>query len=160
MKKLLKENKGFSLVELLIALLIMAVIAGTAITLFGGVLETSKVRADKETAESIKRAILTYMNVSNDVNLSALNVTGGTDATLISALSKKIEITDSGSTLDGTAAATSTETNDLRGEYGPFFEKSVIKPEQSGMEGWDIKVNSLSMVVSVESTSTGALTLN
>ena len=42
MKGFFKQNKGFSLVELLIALLIMAIIAATAITLFGGVLETSQ----------------------------------------------------------------------------------------------------------------------
>ncbi|NLV62146.1 MAG: type II secretion system protein, partial [Clostridiaceae bacterium] len=54
MKKMLKQNKGFSLVELLVAILIMAVIAATAITLFGGVLGSSRENADKETAENIK----------------------------------------------------------------------------------------------------------
>ena len=78
MKGFFKQNKGFSLVELLIALLIMAIIAATAITLFGGVLETSRGGADRETADAIKRAILTYMNAANDPDLSALGIEGGT----------------------------------------------------------------------------------
>jgi len=162
MKKILKGNKGFSLVELLIALLIMAVIAGTAITLFGGVLESSKVRADNETAESIKRAILTYINVSNDIDLSCLGVTDGSgnDQALISALAKSIEITDTGSTLDGTAVTGATvDTNDLKGTYGPFFEKEKIQPEQNGKAGWKIEVDSLTMVVSVTADATGSLTI-
>jgi type IV pilus assembly protein PilA len=78
MKKMLKQNKGFSLVELLVAILIMAVIAGTAITLFGGVLGSSRENADKETAENIKRAILTYMNMTNDTNLNCLGMSQAT----------------------------------------------------------------------------------
>ena len=74
MKKMLKQNKGFSLVELLVAILIMAVIAGTAITLFSGVLNSSRKNADEETAENIKRAILTYMNLTNDTNLNCLGM--------------------------------------------------------------------------------------
>ena len=93
MKKILKQNKGFSLVELLIALLIMAVIAGTAITLFGGVLETSKGGADRETAESIKRAILTYVNATNDTDLNALGIsTTNSSSKLINALAHTLRI--------------------------------------------------------------------
>lgn len=167
MKKLLKENKGFSLVELLIALLIMAVIAGTAITLFGGVLETSKVRADNETAESIKRAILTYMNASNDTDLSCLGVADGDDedAVLIDRLSKKITIEDTvtvtdseGTTTDLTSAT--VDPNDIKGKYGPFFEKSVIEPAQNATDGWKIEVDPLTMIISVEATSGGSLTIN
>ncbi|NLY18536.1 MAG: prepilin-type N-terminal cleavage/methylation domain-containing protein [Clostridiaceae bacterium] len=159
MKKILKGNKGFSLVELLIALLIMAVIAGTAITLFGGVLESSKVRADNETAESIKRAILTYINVSNDIDLSCLGVTNGegNDQALISALAKSIEITNTDSILGGESLEVTPDTNDLKGTYGPFLEKEKIQPEQNGKEGWKIEVDSLTMVVSVTADETGSL---
>lgn len=163
MKKLLKENKGFSLVELLIALLIMAVIAGTAITLFGGVLETSKVRADNETAESIKRAILTYMNASNDTNLSCLGLASGSgnDAALISILSKKIEVTETAANTSGAAISGATvDANDIKGSYGPFFEKSVIEPTQNATNGWEIEVDPLTMIISVKATSGGSLTIN
>ena len=67
------------MVELLIALLIMAIIAATAITLFGGVHGTARGGADRETADAIKRAILTPMNAANDPDLSAfLELLGGT----------------------------------------------------------------------------------
>ncbi|NLN66361.1 MAG: prepilin-type N-terminal cleavage/methylation domain-containing protein, partial [Clostridiaceae bacterium] len=100
MKKMLRENKGFSLVELLVAILIMAVIAGTAITLFGGVLNSSRENADKETAESIKRAVLTYMNSTNDVALSCLAVTSATtkSKSLIEYLGLEITIPDNTTT--------------------------------------------------------------
>jgi len=158
MKKLLKENKGFSLVELLVALLIMAVIAGTAITLFGGVLETSKVRADNETAESVKRSILTYMNASNDINLKALGmVTGSNDVALIKALTGKTVITTGGA-ING-STTTVKDPNAIEGDYGPYLEKEVT-PTQNGKNGWTIKVNPITMVISVEATSGGSLTIN
>ena len=101
MKKMLKENKGFSLVELLIALLIMAVIAGTAITMFGGVLDSSKVGADRETAEAIKRAILTYMNATNDVDFTYIDHgPGKTAQDFVDALAAKITIPDTATNND------------------------------------------------------------
>lgn len=160
MKKILKQNKGFSLVELLIALLIMAVIAGTAITLFGGVLETSKGGADRETAESIKRAILTYMNASNDTKLNALNKTS--DTTLISSLSKRIEITDDGAggLQSSVTSGTTIDISVVKGTFGPFLERENIKPTQDGKTGWTITVDPVTQIISVEATSGGSLTVN
>jgi len=157
MKKILKGNKGFSLVELLIALLIMAVIAGTAITLFGGVLETSKGGADREAADSIKRAILTYMNSSNDLDLSALGIVNGTssDADLVVALANVTEIKDTGTNNAGRGTTTKNDA-DVNGKYGPFLEK-IVEPTQNGMSGWDIKINTVSMVVTVVPAASGAL---
>ncbi|MGI6050773.1 MAG: prepilin-type N-terminal cleavage/methylation domain-containing protein, partial [Acetivibrionales bacterium] len=110
MKGFFKQNKGFSLVELLIALLIMAIIAATAITLFGGVLETSRGGADRETADAIKRAILTYMNAANDPDLSALGIDGDSmSQTVVNQLACKVTIKDNGKSeikkLDGTDSA-------------------------------------------------------
>lgn len=172
MKKMLKENKGFSLVELLIALLIMAVIAGTAITLFGGVLDTSKGGADRETAEAIKRAILTYMNAANDTNLSALGVTSTSTAQdLVDALGMKTVISTSGATrtvtnTDSSVSPTLTITtsiaddNDIDGTYGPFLERSGIKPAQQNMTGWVININTSTQVITVQSSATQSLTIN
>jgi type IV pilus assembly protein PilA len=140
MKKMLKENKGFSLVELLIALLIMAVIAGTAITLFGGVLDSSKVGADRETAESIKRAILTYMNASNDTDFDHVNYATAQD--FVNSFADVITVDDSG------------DTNDLQGDYGPFLEKYDVKPQQTKMKGWDIDIIVDAQLIRVQAAET------
>lgn len=183
MKKGLKENKGFSLVELLVALLIMAVIAGTAITLFGGILDTSKGRADTETAENIKRAILTYVNASGDTNLSCLGVAatavGATEGTTTSEdLLKRLAVqfsivpgspdtivfpTDSpaeayesfatvatGTKTEGTDANFVVDPTDLKGKYGPFLDVTKDPaPTQSGVDGWDITVNTVTQAITV-----------
>lgn len=169
MKKMLKENKGFSLVELLIALLIMAVIAGTAITLFGGVLDTSKGGADRETAEAIKRAILTYMNAANDTNLSALVTQSGEGAAaandsgaLVDSLAEKTVISTAA---DGTRSAlcdattTVADSNDIDGTYGPFLEKTGIRPTQQNMGGWAITINTSTQVITVKSAAAQSLTI-
>ena len=167
MKGFFKQNKGFSLVELLIALLIMAIIAGTAITLFGGVLETSRGGADRETADAIKRAILTYVNAANDPDLSTLGVTDGAPSQdLVDELAKTIRISGAGATgatitsQSSSAATPSTITGataadkEIDGTYGPFLEKEDIKPEQNGMVGWVINVDSVTQVITVTSTDT------
>ncbi len=157
MKKILKQNKGFSLVELLIALLIMAVIAGTAITLFGGVLETSKGGADRETAESIKRAILTYVNATNDTDLNALGIsTTNSSSKLINALAHTLRIEGTTATLSTTPAGvvTNLSQGEVEGRFGPFLEKSVINPMESGKVGWKIDINKVTQVIDVSTVDT------
>jgi type IV pilus assembly protein PilA len=129
------------LVELLIALLIMAVIAGTAITLFGGVLDSSKIGADRETAEAIKRAILTYINASNDTNFSEV-VTSDTMTAqeFVNAFADVIVVSGS-------------DSNDLAGSYGPFLEKVDVVPQQNNMKGWDIDVIVDAQLIRVQSTT-------
>ena len=163
MKKMLKQNKGFSLVELLVAILIMAVIAGTAIALFGGVLSSSREGADKETAESIKRAILTYMNMSNDIDLDCLEIKDGSSEDLIAKLCCTIEI--SGDTAKkviftkpalGNVPGDISEVNggdasDINGTYGPFLDASKeLTPKTPDTQGWSIKIDKNSQVVTVE----------
>ena len=176
MKGFFKQNKGFSLVELLIALLIMAIIAGTAITLFGGVLDTSRGGADRETADAIKRAILTYMNASNDTDLSAMGIaeydkssgkvtTSGTAQQLVNYLSGTVTIDSTATTKvegdfddNGTAdTVTGTKNNeDIVGTYGPFLESTLTKPTQEGFSGWDIAIDIKTQVVTVTSMKPAA----
>lgn len=158
MKKSLINRKGFSLVELLVALLIMAIIAGTAITLFAGVLESTRGGADRDKANSIKNAILAYMYAANDLNLSALGVADGDAAQdLVDQLTGIIVISTSGATrtsvITGTNIAISSGTVDseeLDGTYGPFLDKTDVVPEQSGNLGWKIAIDTLYRVVTVE----------
>jgi len=183
MRKMLKENKGFSLVELLVAILIMAVIAGTAITLFGGVLNSSRENADKETAESIKRAILTYMNSTNDVNLSCLGqkwtVAGAQDGkltsdNLIQYLGLQISIPKDTSLKPsfkkpGSVPASVTvnapptadvirNASDLGGDFGPFLDLTKdFSPKKPGTTGWIINIDKEMQVVDVEPSVDPAL---
>jgi type IV pilus assembly protein PilA len=167
MKKMLKQNKGFSLVELLVAILIMAVIAATAITLFGGVLNQSRESADKETAENIKRAVLTYMSMTNDTDLSCIGVESGTTSSdsLIQALSCIVEISDAevkftapeNAPTDFSApnpVSTGIDTSDIKGEFGPFLDVSKkMQPNTPGMSGWEIKIDEKAQVVTVEAVN-------
>ncbi|AGI39282.1 methylation domain-containing protein [Thermoclostridium stercorarium subsp. stercorarium DSM 8532] len=168
MKKLLKQNKGFSLVELLVAILIMAVIAATAIMLFGGVLNSSKTRADAETAENIKRAILTYMNLTNDTDLSCLDVDKENPDDLIQKLSCIIKIDEkngvtftkpSNAAFEGdlsTVDAEKIDGTDIPGEYGPFLDGSKdMKPQAPDKVGWKINVDVKTQVVTVEAVKGG-----
>lgn len=167
MKGFFKQNKGFSLVELLIALLIMAIIAATAITLFGGVLETSRGGADRETADAIKRAILTYMNAANDPDLSALGIESGKTKSqvLVNQLACKvtIEADDTGKKaskikkLDNTDGAIATGTADkdeIPGVFGPFLEEYGVTPTQDKMEGWAITIDKVNQIIEVKIVET------
>lgn len=51
------RRKGFSLIELIIVLAVMAVLALIAIPNFNAVMENSKVKADIQTCEAIKRTV-------------------------------------------------------------------------------------------------------
>ena len=161
MKGFFKQNKGFSLVELLIALLIMAIIAATAITLFGGVLETSRGGADRETADAIKRAILTYMNAANDPDLSALGIDDKSTAqNVVNQLACKVTIAvdDKGiksstiARIDGGTPDKATGTaagDEILGTFGPFIEEYGVKPTQDKMTGWDISIDKVNQVITV-----------
>lgn len=166
MKGFFKQNKGFSLVELLIALLIMAIIAATAITLFGGVLETSRGGADRETADAIKRAILTYMNAANDPDLSALGIEDGTSSAqnLVNQLACKVTIDNAGastiasidSTITPDATTGTAKDNEIPGTFGPFLEEFGVKPTQDKMTGWYISIDKVNQIIEVQATDDAA----
>lgn len=80
MKKMLKNQKGFSLVELLIVIAIMGVLAAVAFSMFAGVLGNSKRRADERTADQIAKAISAYMVDTGDTELTVLKSGDGSDA--------------------------------------------------------------------------------
>lgn len=169
MKKMMKSNKGFSLVELLIALLIMAVIAAIAIGLFGGVLNTSKTSADRETAETIKKALLTYMNGSNDIyGVCIVDPTATTGGGLVATLGKKITIQKNGSghfeyTYDGSGGGT-TSTSDSsiqEGTYGPLLDKTkVLLPQHPDYKSWKVIIHAQSLTCDVSATTDASVLVN
>ena len=76
MKKMLKNKKGFSLVELVIVIAIMGVLAAVAISMFTGMIQRSRRQADNTRAQQIQKAIVTYMAEVGDMELEQMN--GGT----------------------------------------------------------------------------------
>jgi type IV pilus assembly protein PilA len=74
MKKKLNNKKGFSLVELLIVLAILAIIAAISISIFANVLENQRIKADKGQAAYIQSAVQTYLTESDDINLTNLSI--------------------------------------------------------------------------------------
>lgn len=159
-KKLLKYNKGFSMVELLIGLLIIAVIAAASLTLLGGVLNTSKTKADQEAAETIQRALEGYIHATNDVDLSAIGVVDGTTETadILTVLASQITIdSTSGTTIkqlnenntfdasvdvDDVTDSEVVDPTDIPGTFGPFLDsKKNLYPQAPGMKSWEIHIN-------------------
>jgi len=53
-----KKKKAFTLIELIIVLAIMAIIAAIAIPSFSTVRDNSKIKADKQSIETIKRTVM------------------------------------------------------------------------------------------------------
>ncbi len=163
------QKRGFSLVELLIALLIMAVVAAIAIALFGGILNSSKVSADAEAQQIVKKSLTAYMSSSNDTGLSMLGGTTVTCDALIHELTcrftikndssgKKTSILYSGSSLPTgytwpTVAV--TEPSIQNGDYGPFLDinKRLFPISDKTMNRWQIKVHSVSQVIDIQATS-------
>ena len=69
MKKMLRNQKGFSLVELLIVIAIMGVLAALVFSMFAGILGNSRRRADERTADKIAKALTFYIFESGDTEL-------------------------------------------------------------------------------------------
>lgn len=170
MNKMLKNNKGFSLVELLIALLIMGVIAAIAIGLFGGVLNTSKGSADREMSETIRKALQNYVASTNDTGLEMFGATPNSQ-TLINSLATKFTIatgttapnkavtfTANGLTVAGDQTnLVVTNKNIYNGDYGPFLDPSKgLAPQQTGKLGWSIAYHSGSQTVDISSNASAA----
>lgn len=72
MKKMLKNKKGFSLIELLIVIAIMGVLAVIAFSMFSGVVSNSRKKADRTQGGNIQKALVAYMVDTGDAYLESL----------------------------------------------------------------------------------------
>lgn len=151
MVKGLKNNKGFSLIELLIVIAIMGVLAAIAFNMFGGILGDSKKKADKQQAANIQKALLLYMMESDDWELKGKinntdNITKTNDG-IIQALLQEITV----------------EVNGVNETFGPMLslkypEKTAADtenykayaPQSPDYEGWKIVSYASKQAVSVE----------
>lgn len=73
MKKMLKNQKGFSLIELLIVIAIMGVLAVIAFSMFSGVVANSRKKADNTQAGNIQKALVAYIVDTGDAKIESLN---------------------------------------------------------------------------------------
>ncbi|HEY9063229.1 MAG TPA: type II secretion system protein [Pseudobacteroides sp.] len=134
MKKMLKSKKGFSLIELLIVVAILAILAAISINLFGGVLNKQKDKSDQGAASYLQTAIQTYIAETDDSDLSGIGgESAGFDA-IVTALADTIDYDADG---DGTA-----ET------YGPYLNADKAKLSAKGAF-LNVKVDSANQVVTV-----------
>jgi type IV pilus assembly protein PilA len=144
MKKMLKNKKGFSLVELVIVIAIMGVLAAVAISMFTGMIQRSRRQADNTRAQQIQKAIVTYMAEVGDMNLSQMNSGAGEPGAeaILAWLQEQHEVTFT----DGSKDNVGPYLENIRGEASA----DNYKPQQSGMDGWKITINKKTGEVQVE----------
>lgn len=152
MKKMVKNNKGFSLIELLIVVAILAILAAISINLFGGVLGKQKVKADKAAANYLQTSIQTYIAETDDPTfaLSAAALcepdvaNGGAKpslGTIIKYLSEKRTIKpDSADKAEG---------------YGPYINVNETKLSQTN-KVLQVAIDTANMAVQVTVVDKGA----
>lgn len=154
MKKMLKNKKGFSLVELVIVIAIMGVLAAVAISMFNGMIQRSRRQADNTRAQQIQKAIVTYMAEVGDMNLSQMNSGAGEPGVdvILAWLQEQHEVTFS----DGSKDYVGPYLENIRGEASA----DNYDPQQSGMDGWKITVNKETGEVQVEAATADSITYN
>lgn len=146
MKKMLKNKKGFSLVELVIVIAIMGVLAAVAISMFTGMIQRSRKQADVVRAQQIQKAIVTYIAETGNGNLDKMDGVSDVD-TLLQWLQGRHEI---------------SLPNGTEEKFGPYLEniKNATNaknyyPQQDKAEGWHIIVDSESGDVQVKLFGSG-----
>lgn len=152
MKKMLKNKKGFSLVELVIVIAIMGVLAAVAISMFNGMIQRSRRQADNTRAQQIQKAIVTYMAEVGDMELKQMN--GGTPRPGVDDIIVWLQEQHKVEFSDGSEDYVGPYLENIRGEK----KADNYNPQQSGMDGWDITVNTETGEVQVEAAKNDNIT--
>ncbi|MDP4183058.1 MAG: type II secretion system protein [Bacillota bacterium] len=141
MRKMLKSKKGFSLIELLIVVAILAILAAISINLFGGVLKKQKTKSDAGAASYVQTAIQTYINETDDSGLTLVGSDKSFDG-VVTYLSSKHTLVP----LNG----------DPQGDYGPYLNSSNIKLSQQDMILYvEVDSGNQTVTATVEKKTTG-----
>ena len=141
-KKLVKNEKGLTLVELLAVIVILAIVAAIAVPAIGNVIENSRYKATKSDAITVLNAANIYFTEKQtnekgeaveSVTIKELNAAGyledaGTfgekkDGTVT-------KVTDGGNTL----TATATYSGDVKVEFVKATIQDITKDERSAKE--------------------------
>ncbi len=135
MKKMLKSKKGFSLIELLIVVAILAILAAISINLFGGVLNRQKDKADLAAASYLQKALQTYIAETDDAGLD--NIGGSHAPTVAKNLSTGVEIKGI--------------------KYGPYLNSKDLKLSRA--KGFKVTIDKSNQVVTVVPDPTNDTTI-
>lgn len=155
MKKMLKNKKGFSLVELVIVIAIMGVLAAVAISMFNGMIQRSRRQADNTRAQQIQKAIVTYMAEVGDMELAQMNG-GAAKPTNVDVIIEWLQEQHEVEFSDGSKDYVGPYLENIRGEK----KADNYNPQQSGMNGWDITVNTQTGEVQVEAAAADNISYN
>lgn len=91
MNKVLKNKNGFTLVELIVVMAVLAVISAIAVPRFLGVQESAKVEADYATGAMLGKAAELYL-VDDDNTVETLNTDAAAAASTLQATLKTTNI--------------------------------------------------------------------
>ena len=127
-----KKKKGFTLIELIIVLAVMAIIALIAIPNFKAVRDNSKVKADKQSCETIERAVLMLVadetvTVTAATNIKFTVTTDGTAGKVTSPTADADDKTGNGLTSEEITAINSAlaEVNKPQGNNKTIYEITI-----------------------------------
>lgn len=118
-KKAKKNNKGFSLVELIVVIAIMAVLVGVLAPTLIGNIEKSRESKDLQNLDSIRQAVVTAMS---DENVYSSTVPTSGSVTVASGSS-------------GSNIAFNTTYNSLATEFGTIITSDTKMTSKSGTSG-------------------------
>lgn len=138
-KKLVKNEKGLTLVELLAVIVILAIVAAIAVPAIGNVIENSRYKATKSDAITVLNAANIYFTEKtvkdgDKVTIEALNTAGYLEdlGTFGKADGKEGKVTKrtGGNTLDATA----TYSGDVTVTFTGATIKKITEDERSAKE--------------------------
>ena len=109
----MKNNKGFSLVELIVVIAIMAILAAVAIPTFASFIEKANVASDKQFVDDLKYSITLANTVyDDDATLTAITVdASGMDEVTYTVGDVTVVIDVAAKTADATKAENSTTSD-------------------------------------------------
>ena len=160
-KKLVKNEKGLTLVELLAVIVILAIVAAIAVPAIGNVIENSRYKATKSDAITVLNAANIYFTEKQtnekgeavkSVTIEELNDAGyledpGTFADGNVKEAKVIKVSDGSNTLDATA----TYSGGVKVEFVKATIQDITKDNRSAKEAKD-KDNTITVTKAPTST--------